>query len=491
MSGFLQTHKLVLTPLSPIHIGSGHDLDWTSAVLVGREMLLFDPMRVELPADALKKLGEAANGSDGAKAIQRLQQLMQTHRRAFAQARTGSIALTAGIAQEIAGKAGKNTQRGQGGGENIVNALQIARCAVNPATEQPMVPGSSLKGALRTAVVANKDAKGDGRPRPPERKNGRDVYPDPSDKLLGSFANSPFSRLFLSDLLPVDGVKSLVAKVANERRRYKETSGSGVPVTVELIRPFQPGAFRGDIRLGGARGHNDKSGSLSLAPLLQTTHRFHLDLFAFFSDVLQQERRGLPDGWLEAVQALLAEPVLAKAVQEGRAALVRLGKYCSAESKTVAWRSVRIPQAKSADQQQVLNPYTIWLADLGAEGKLPLGWALIELADEPSPEVRAFCARFQPPPEPEPEIPPLPPIGPRIVEDRSTANGKRMGLLEDGYDDGKANDAALENIIKQSKNWPPEDRLILAQLVKEKARSNSKLGFKWKDLDKLLLPLTP
>jgi hypothetical protein len=184
------------------------------------------------------------------------------------------------------------------------------------------------------------------------------------------------------------------------------------------------------------------------------------------------------------MQELLQD--LAPAFASGQAALVRLGKFCSAESKTVAWRSVRNSQAKA----QVLNSSTLWMAELDG-GRLPLGWALLELGEQPSDSIRAFCDRMgwnaatEAPAE---EDLPAPPS--RIVPDKSTPARKWLCMLEDGYDQGKANDRLLETTIKESKAWPEDDRLLLARLVQAKARANNWLpAFKWRDLDKLLLPL--
>jgi hypothetical protein len=48
MNRIIDFQPLLLTPLAPIHIGSGEELDWTRAVLDGRHMVIFDPLRVQL-----------------------------------------------------------------------------------------------------------------------------------------------------------------------------------------------------------------------------------------------------------------------------------------------------------------------------------------------------------------------------------------------------------------------------------------------------------
>lgn len=402
-------YPVTLTPLAPIHIGSGEELDWTRAIPVERELVVFDLLKVELPPQALAEMECAISSSgSGGDAIITLQHLFTAHAGAFQKAASSRLALTEAMARKFRVALGTNVQGGQGGGEQVVNQLALSRHAIVAGDGRPYVPGSSLKGALRTAEVARLDKAGNRNPppgpRPPTRRleTGREIWEDPSDDLLGQFQNSPFARVLLSDLMPVAPFHALAAQVRNRRRRRREgIAEQGLPVSVELIPPFLAGAFRGDIRIAGKRGRDDQAAVPDLAVLMKTTHAFHFGLFQFFAKVLQQEQHGLPADWLAGVRQLLAEESLAAAIREGRAALVRLGKFCSAESKTVAWRSVRIPQARPPSPDRVLEPYTIWLAELGAAGNLPLGWALLELADTASPAVHDFCQRMRgtaPPP---------------------------------------------------------------------------------------------
>lgn len=384
-------HPLVLTPLSPIHIGSGVELDWTQAVLDGDRLVLFDPLRAELPPAALDQLAKAADDRNPGTAMIRLQKLFKAHRNAFLQVSVGEVQLTAAMARKFEVSLGRNVQAAQDGNK-VVSELSVSRHATEPTSSVPYVPGTSLKGALRTAAIARLDGQPKtAGPRPPDGRNakGQPFWSDPSDKLLGAFDKSMFSRVLVSDLTPVASTTGLVAEVRNWARRPKGHMPEGkVPVTVELMQPFVPGACSGEIRIGRERGPEDPvKAHPDLARLLRDAHQFHIAHFQEAAAYLDQPV-GLMPQWLRGVQGLLGE--LQPRFAEGRAALVRLGKFCSAESKTVSWRSVRVKVGKS-DYRQMLNSTTFWLADLGAQGRLPLGWAIVELGSEPSAAVRAFC----------------------------------------------------------------------------------------------------
>lgn len=381
-------HPVVLTPVSPIHIGSGVELDWTQAVLNDGQLVLFDPLAADLPDAALRGIEKALKERDPGRAMLALQRVFKANAAHLARAGTGRVQLSPCVAAKFGKALGHNVQAAQGGKDKVINEIGLARCAIDPATGCPHVPGTSLKGALRTAVVAAGDgAPKEAGPRPPDgyRPNGQPIFKDPSDQYLGTFKTSTFSRLMVSDLAPVAGSPGLAAIVQNWSRRPKGSAPEGkVPVTVELMQPFLAGACRGEIRVGAGRGRHDPVKALpDLKEILGQTHRFHANLFEAFAAHLDQSLDLMPD-WLPRSRALIH--ALAPAVAEGRAALVRLGKYCSAESKTVSWRSVWNHKAK----KHVLEPSTFWLAELGAH-RLPLGWAILEIGTEPSAPVSAFC----------------------------------------------------------------------------------------------------
>lgn len=482
MTNILDCHPLTLTPLSPIHIGSGDDLDWTRAVLSGDQLTVFDPLRVQLPATAISGLMKAAEQRNASDALLQMQRLFQQQRAAFERGRTGRILLTSEIARHFEKSIGHNTQQGRG--DKVVSAVSLARCITNPINGLAIVPGSSLKGALRTAEVARRDrldnpGKG-ATPRPVETNPRQDLAKD----LLGDFAKSPFARLMVSDLMAGSAASSIGARVRNERRRYKGQSDQGVPITVELIQPYQAGAFSGDIRVAGPRGRGDQFPRIAVSDIMKTCHNYHSRLFDEFASILEQEKRNLDPVWLSQIRKLLAE--LAPSIADGRAALIRLGKFCSAESKTVAWRSIENRQAR----RRVSSSSTIWLAEL-ENGKLPLGWALVELADAPSQATIDFCQSFRPvSAQEDSKVDQAPALPERIVMDTSNAARERLAMLEDGYDQGKANDPLLEATIKQSKGWNEEDRVLLARLVRDKARDNNKIqSFKWKQFESLLVAI--
>ena len=64
-------------------------------------------------------------------------------------------------------RVGKTVQV-EGDGSQLLNRLEIERTFFNPSNGVPVLPGSSLKGAIRTALL---DGINDGKPLPDQEKN--------------------------------------------------------------------------------------------------------------------------------------------------------------------------------------------------------------------------------------------------------------------------------------------------------------------------------
>ena len=64
MNKFMQTHKVYLTPLSPIHIGCGEDFEPTNYVIDGETLFNFEPSQLALNERERIELLNAVNRLD-------------------------------------------------------------------------------------------------------------------------------------------------------------------------------------------------------------------------------------------------------------------------------------------------------------------------------------------------------------------------------------------------------------------------------------------
>ena len=107
---------------------------------------------------ARKSAGFSCNRSvkRGDDAIREVQRFFYAMRQECRQAGRLEVPVAAGVAERYEDRVGQVAQR-ESGGRVIINLLAIERTAHHPHTGRPYLPGSSLKGAMRTAWLNQLD----------------------------------------------------------------------------------------------------------------------------------------------------------------------------------------------------------------------------------------------------------------------------------------------------------------------------------------------
>lgn len=353
MAEWLDRRALRLTPLSPIHIGAGDSFDWTRSVLdtSASQVVVFDSGALQFGESQRRKLealGEKAllNRLDPADFIKRAQQFFKSEIGAVRQARESSHAIMPGVLRRLDELTGMSARADK----KAVQAMAIEKAMADPRSGRPVVPGSGVKGALRTAWIDNAGS----------------ALVDDRAEPKGKF--DPFSQIAVEDFSADAPIRSgiVLARNVKRDRPAKAPNASGLPIRVEAILPSATVSFVGALR---GRRTNPDAHWIGLETLLEYARRFHV---GHWKEQLQQ-MRDLADGWwMDAMDRLI--PTL-----PGEAVLLRLGKLCSAESKTVERREI---QVRAPRKEKRRHGTTFWLAgDEGEARGLPFGWALLEPAE--------------------------------------------------------------------------------------------------------------
>ena len=406
---FLKTYHLAITPLSPIHIGCGEDFEPTNYVIdADKERLYgFDPGSTVLPeelAQKLTKLAESAN-------LLGIQRFFRDNRDRFIPYAHVLMPVAAGVASDYQGKVGKVVNV-EGDGRQVFNQFAIERHVHSRNT--PYIPGSGLKGALRTALMDRLNGKRAVTDRDEKRNSGK-----LAGRLLGGdFSTSPLRLLKVADCLPTGDIARQVLYAVNryKQRKYDRKTGQekaprGVVARKESILAGQYRALTGSITIhdlgdkgsqgaaGGKRIVPDPGLRPELARIARDCNEYHLPrLLAELSDM---DQAGMLDPvWKADMERLLAGE-LQTLLASGQAMLVRLGKYGGAESKTLSGvAEIKIMKARVGGRQEFdfLNKTkTFWFAATRAEAQknmLPFGWALVEIAPRQDlPQLQAWCER--------------------------------------------------------------------------------------------------
>src|SRR3989339_422674 len=116
-----------------------------------------------------------------------------------------------------------------------LNNFSISRTSFSPTTQKPFIPGSAIKGALRTAYL-NHVAKDKRVPYDRKDRKAGDIL----EKGLLDYQkleNDPFRLLKVSDFHPVGPFRTKIVFAVNEKKIPSEFSARGPYQILEIIEP--------------------------------------------------------------------------------------------------------------------------------------------------------------------------------------------------------------------------------------------------------------
>jgi len=166
-----------------------------------------------------------------------------------------------------------------------LNRFEIRRTAFCPVDNRPYIPGSAVKGALRTAYLNALSLKGPDyhavlRKGKKERRDDRHKILE--NKLLSldreqpreRIGKDPFRMVKVSDFMPVGNTETKVMYAVNWKKSPSGGEGRGPYQMLEVI---LPGAcFVGEIRVERPQKEDAISMSLTLKELVEGCHGFFL-----------------------------------------------------------------------------------------------------------------------------------------------------------------------------------------------------------------------
>ena len=401
--GFLHTWRLAITPLAPVHIGTGDDYEPTQYVIDGERLFSFSPEAAlrALPEAARADLLKILAGAPTVALIKQVQGFFYRHRERLIPEAEHVIPVLPSIASEYAERVGQTAQREQNGRE-IINQLRIARTYGDLATRRPILPGSSLKGAIRTALLDQANA---GASLLPEERN----RPSPQGNLAlqqrlfhyrpNAFDHDPMRLVQIGDAAdqrPATTIGTEIRYAVNRKRhpvlkdgREIDAMAQNLRQVLECVPPLRARAFLGSLAL-------QDPGALSSPKLPDPRLRWSFtDLAhacnAFYRPILERERRELRTrgyldaDWLATLEQLLA--VHQSDLDANRTFLLRVGYHSGAESVTLnGVRDIKInmgrdPQTGRTRYENLPETKTVWLAARDIQDRrdlLPFGWLLVE-----------------------------------------------------------------------------------------------------------------
>ena len=412
MSPFLTNHRLHLTPLSPIHIGCGEDFEPTNYVIDNGLLYGFDPSRAALNEAQRSKLMDVARRGS----LPGIQRFFRDNAVAFKPHAHVVMPVCAGVARMYEQRIGKAVNV-EASGNQVFNKLEIERHVYTGALQQPFIPGTSFKGALRTAWLDELNAE-----QRPQENTSKSTTAMEKRLLGGDFQTSPLRLLKVADLMPTREPEREVLFAVNRKKREvmkggQELQPKGIAARKDCVLHGQYRLFAADVTLPallqhvGATDSKGKPatpqaqqltqhGSVDLRRLAQQCNQYHLQRLRRELSVL--DGRGLVNPtWKRSIDLLLSShSALGQKLQAGDAFLVRIGRYGSADSKTLTGEgvaSIKIMGAKGSPPSFESTTKTVWLAaqnDTDPKHLIPFGWAVAEIdAVGDCADLQAWCTQ--------------------------------------------------------------------------------------------------
>ncbi|MFN3884805.1 MAG: RAMP superfamily CRISPR-associated protein, partial [Rhodocyclaceae bacterium] len=360
------SYRLLITPLSPIHIGTGESYEPTNYVIEDGILHEFDTGATvaALSASERKELLAIASRQPDAGMILALQRFFYERRETLMAHAMQQVPVLPGVAALYASRIGQ-TANLEAGGKKVINRLEIDRTGFNPITRQPVLHGSSIKGAIRTALL---DKVNNGQ-RAHERKGLHEFqgrlfrYYDENARPRMALERDPMRLVQLADAawrgepgLPATRVHLAVnrkkAPVVDEKGVLRKSKADELYQILECVPGWHYRAFSGQLNLQSVGGlketHAKKLPAADLRfdarQIAQACNRFYRPILESENRLLR-ERGYLDANWDAAIQELLA--AADDRMRRGDIFLLRVGRHSGAESVTLnGVRKIKITKGK-------------------------------------------------------------------------------------------------------------------------------------------------
>ncbi len=366
-------HPLRITTLSPVHIGCDEDFEPSNFVIDDGLLHALDPADLAAALDSNDKL-KLQHLADERNPIGAIQHFFKQRRAHLAKFARQQIDVVPDIAREYEEKAGVPQQRSHDG-RVVYNLFPMARTAFNPLDGAPYLPGSSLKGSIRTAWL---NQQNQGKALIDKKENSQQLQQRLLGYSAGKFENDPFRSVALADAhVPEEQLPppTRILYAVSKKKKPGKYPPSELKVFLETVRETLPDAFSSELRLTGEINWN------ALCDACNTFYRPQLEnelQHATFAPLLDPQ-------WRTLIDTLLANE-LSELIAARQGFLLRVGKHSGAESITLdGVRSIKILGAKGQPpsyRSETTEKRFASATRAAAGNLLPFGWIWVSGCDD-------------------------------------------------------------------------------------------------------------
>jgi CRISPR-associated protein Csm5 len=382
---FIENYQTIISTLSPVHIGCGEDFEPTNYVIDGETLHHFnESILAQVLTD--KDREDLLRLIDSNNSLINVQKFIHDKRKQLiATGKTQTVSVAPSVTQKYNNSIGRMVHQGN----RAINALEIERTSTHPHTGFPYLPGSSIKGAIRTALLNSElQKRADLQGRQHNKNQAKDIE---KDLFNGSFNTDPMRLIKITDAnyqLKEGRASSRVCWQVNQaKKQLKEgqSTRASIKTLLQAIPEKQGMNFRGSLTLQHTGHHTEKTPSIqySRQKLVEACNNYYLKEWQKESDLIEKLGYVNKD-WLRWMKTMLApEGSFGKLIAKSEGMLLRVGKHSGAESITLDdIASIKIMGAQGAPARQLAYSTTLWLASEAQTAKtdmLPFGWIFVQV----------------------------------------------------------------------------------------------------------------
>lgn len=405
MKPSLTQHRLVVSVLSPVHIGCGEGYPFTHYLVHDDVLVEVDPTQAlwsQEQRNELLRLVNLPSREQPLLSLQRFYRRPENQQCLLTTARK-LVGMAPGFARQYSDRMGKVANHETD--SKVINQLDIERTSYQSHSSQAYLPGSSLKGALRTAWLA---ALNQDRPLDYALKKEK----NPTNKLAktlfkGSFATDPLRLFKLADSQPLKPMPTKVMFGLNHKKKRVIKEGNEVSARgpVQRLECLTPGYRIAELSLTLNPLNDIEPGHEDVPQLRPDIHQLAKHCNRHFLPVLDDEfkvfnERQLVDAPWQRQMEKLRDGEWRQAFEQGQAFLLRVGRHSGAEANTLnGVRHIKIMQGKGQPAIYQNSPVTLWLAgnsDQDKNNMLPFGWLLVEIdPKQPLLQTQQWLATYE------------------------------------------------------------------------------------------------
>jgi CRISPR-associated protein Csm5 len=369
--------KIRLYVLSPIHIGCDDVYEPTSFIIdeKRKKLIAFDPI------DFIKALNKQEK-EELTKACfsDNLLAIFKTIKRLYKSTIKGQeIDIASGLLEHYKKVLSMSTYNKKA----VINQFTMYKTVYNPHNNQPYIPGSSLKGSLRTAYLSllAKEKGIEDYWRKSSLKDKDKAKELEKILLEGSFETDPFRMVKVSDLLPVNHNRTKIVYAINRKKEKSDRTtlaeGSPAPIFETIVADT---VFEGFINIGKPSEKSEIKSPITENKLKKAINDFYIPLLE--SEIKMLKKINIPVLLINKINKNFKSQI------KKTAFLIRIGRHSGAEAVTIVDnRYIKIMGRRGEQPRFSKNgATTIWLVSEESKpksnkGLVPFGWAVVEIVE--------------------------------------------------------------------------------------------------------------